>query len=68
VQHYILRFWLRYTHAFPLKAVPFLEDATMRILLRRVGGGYSFIHRLLLEYFADLDTQASPTSTTGSSA
>jgi len=68
VQHYILCFWLWYTHAFPLKAVPFLEDATMRILLRRVGGGYSFIHRLLLEYFADLDTQASPTSTTGSSA
>ena len=56
MQHYLLRFWLFYAHAFPWKAVPFLDDATTRILLRRVGGGYSFIHRLLLEYFADLDT------------
>lgn len=25
------------------------------ILLRKVGGGYIFIHRMLLEYFANLD-------------
>jgi hypothetical protein len=54
VQHYVLRFWLWRTHIFPWKAVSFLEDASGRILLRRVGGGYSFAHRLLLEYFADL--------------
>jgi hypothetical protein len=66
VQHYILRFWLSCTHTFPWKAVPFLDDATTCTLLRRVGGGYSFIHHLLLEYFADLDTEASPTSTSGS--
>ncbi|HEY6410657.1 MAG TPA: hypothetical protein VIY29_24660, partial [Ktedonobacteraceae bacterium] len=57
VQHYILRFWLSCTHTFPWKAVPFLDDATARILLRRIGGGYSFVHRLLLDYFADLDAQ-----------
>src|SRR6266446_1844028 len=34
----------RRTHLFPWKAVPFLEDATARVLLRRVGGGYSFAH------------------------
>src|SRR5450759_4022574 len=62
-QHYILRFWLARTHTFPWKAVPFLEAATARILLRRVGGGYSFTHRLLLDYFADLDAQGSPIST-----
>jgi hypothetical protein len=56
LQHYILRFWLWRTHTFPLKVVPFLEDATARILIRRVGGGYSFTHRLLLDYFADLET------------
>jgi NACHT domain len=56
IQHYLLRFWLWRSHLFPLKAVPFLEDATARILLRRVGGGYSFTHRLLLDYFADLET------------
>ena len=55
LQFYILRFWLWQTHAFPWKAESFLEDATARILLRRVGGDYSFIHRLLLDYFADLE-------------
>jgi hypothetical protein len=47
--------------------VSFLNDATARILLRRVGEKYSFTHRLLLEYFADLDTRTSPTPTPGSS-
>ena len=28
----------------------------MLILLKKVGGGYIFIHRMLLEYFAKLDT------------
>jgi hypothetical protein len=56
LRHYTLRFWLGSTHTFPFNAVPFLEDATARILLRRVGDGYSFTHRLLLDYFADLQT------------
>lgn len=56
-QHYLLRFWLAQSGAFPWQAIPFLEDATARILLRRVGGGYSFVHRLLLDYFADLNAQ-----------
>ena len=59
VQHYILRFWLWRAGVFPLKAVLFLEDATARILLRRVGGGYSFVHRLLLEFFADASQEVS---------
>jgi hypothetical protein len=32
--------------------VKFLDYAAERILLRKVGGGYIFIHRMLLEYFA----------------
>jgi predicted lipid-binding transport protein (Tim44 family) len=59
IQHFTLRFWLWRSHLFPWKIVPFLEDSTTRVLLRRVGGGYSFTHRLLLDYFADLDTTAS---------
>ena len=55
-QHYTLRFWLARSGVFPWQAVPFLEDATARILLRRVGGGYSFAHRLLLDFFADAKT------------
>ncbi|HLX58564.1 MAG TPA: NACHT domain-containing protein, partial [Ktedonobacteraceae bacterium] len=58
VQHYILRFWLSCTHTFPGNVMPFLNDATARVLLRRVDGGYSFIHRLLLDHFADLEQDA----------
>ena len=52
-RHYILRFWLSRSSIFPWRATLFLEDATARMILRRVGGGYSFVHRLLLDYFAD---------------
>jgi hypothetical protein len=56
LQHYILRLLLWRTHTFPLEVQTFLDDATARILLRHVGGGYSFTHRLLLDHFADLYT------------
>ncbi len=55
VKHFILRIWLWRTRVFPLNAPRFLDDARARILLRRIGGGYSFTHRLLLDHFADLD-------------
>jgi GTPase SAR1 family protein len=58
LEHFLLRIILWRMHLFPPHAVSFLEDATARMLLRRVGGGYSFTHRLLLEYFADLDTSS----------
>ncbi len=53
-RHYLIRFLLWRSHTFPWKAPQFLDDATARILLRRVGGGYSFPHHLLLDYFANL--------------
>ncbi|MDQ2885972.1 MAG: NACHT domain-containing protein [Chloroflexota bacterium] len=55
IRHYLLRFWLWQTGMFPSRIVHFLDDATSRILLRRVGGGYSFAHQLILNYFASLD-------------
>ena len=55
LRHIVLRWLLHKRQVFPWHAQVFLNDATARILLRRVGGGYSFIHRLLLEYFAHLD-------------
>ncbi|SRR6266851_1671296 len=55
LRHAVLRLLLWRTHTFPWRAAPLLEDATARILLRRVGGGYSFTHRLLLDYLADLN-------------
>jgi DNA polymerase III delta prime subunit len=56
VQHFVLRFLLWCTRSLPLNYPRFLDYATERILLRKVGGGYIFIHRSLLEYFADMET------------
>ena len=53
VQHSALRLGLAWKNYAPLKYVQFLDYATERILLRRVGGGYIFAHRMLLEYFAN---------------
>jgi hypothetical protein len=39
----------------PLNYVRFLDYAAERVLLRKVGGGYIFVHRMLLEYFASLE-------------
>jgi hypothetical protein len=41
----------------PLNYVRFLDDAADHIFLRKVGGGYIFVHRLLLEYFASLEPE-----------
>ena len=30
------------------------------IFLRRVGGGYTFVHRLLMEYFAEMNFNGLP--------
>ena len=46
----------------PWNVVPFLDYATERIFLRKVGGGYIFVHRLLLEYFASLKQNETSTS------
>src|SRR6266545_382356 len=55
LQHYMLR-WLLYRNgSLPLRLVPFLGYCVDRIFLRRVGGGYIFVHRLLLEHFAGLE-------------
>ena len=34
-----------------------LHYAADRIFLRKVGGGYIFIHRMLMEYFAALEAE-----------
>jgi hypothetical protein len=55
-QHLVLRLLLVRNRAAPWKYVRFLDEASDRLLLRKVGGGYVFVHRLLLDYFADLNT------------
>jgi len=36
--------------------------AADRIFLRKVGGGYIFIHRMVMEYFAALETKSTTES------
>lgn len=52
--HYTLRFVLGWLGYMPWKLAPLLEYVTHLIYMRQVGGGYIFIHRLLLEYFATM--------------
>ena len=61
LRHVVLRVLLWHNHATPppWKYVQFLDDAAERVLLRKVGGGYIFIHRLLQEYFASLEPEQS---------
>ena len=54
IQHFTLRFILQRHGYLPWNLVPFLDYAAERIFLRKVGGGYIFIHRLLQDYFASL--------------
>jgi hypothetical protein len=53
LRHIIIRRLLWRSRTFPWQAPQFLNDAAARFFLRRVGGGYSFTHRLLLDHLAD---------------
>jgi DNA polymerase III delta prime subunit len=54
LQHLLLRLVLRRNGSAPRHYVDFLDYAAERIFLRKVGGGYIFIHQLLQDYFATL--------------
>jgi len=62
VQHFVLRCLLWCAGCIPFNYARFLDYAAERILLRKVGGGYIFIHRLLLEYFAGVQAEAPPSA------
>lgn len=53
--HLLLRRQLFLAKSIPRGYINFLEFASERIFLRRVGGGYIFIHRMLMEHFAEMD-------------
>lgn len=63
LSHLALRVVLWRHGAMPLNYVRFLDYCVERIFLRRVGGGYIFVHRMLLEYFASLNTSQTPSET-----
>ena len=58
IYHYALRFFLWRNNLLPWRLVPFLDHCVDLIFLRRVGGGYIFVHRLLMEYFAEMYTES----------
>jgi DNA polymerase III delta prime subunit len=55
IQHFTIRFILWLNGHIPWNYARFLDYAAERIFLRKAGGGYIFVHRLLQEYFAALD-------------
>lgn len=55
LKHFILRCLLYHYGYIPWNYAKFLDHAARLIFLRKVGGGYIFIHRLLLEHFAAID-------------
>jgi DNA polymerase III delta prime subunit len=59
LRHRALMWMLVRSGRAPRNYVAFLEYASRLVLLRRRGGGYEFIHRTLLEHFADLSARPS---------
>ncbi len=53
-RHFLLRFLLYCENVIPFRVIQYLDFCTDRILLRKVGGGYIFIHGMLMEYIASL--------------
>lgn len=58
IEHFALRFALYKRGVVPWRYVKFLNYAADRALLRKVGGGYLFVHRFLEDYFASLEPKA----------
>ena len=52
IQHFALRSLLYKKGRIPWNYARFLDYASERIFLQKVGGGYIFVHRMLLEHFA----------------
>ncbi|MBD2312308.1 protein kinase [Desertifilum sp. FACHB-1129] len=60
LKHLILRLILYCQGCIPWNYSRFLDYATERIFLQKVGGGYIFVHRLLLEHFAQMPLETTP--------
>ncbi|MGD1872318.1 MAG: protein kinase [Mastigocoleus sp.] len=56
-KHFVVRILLLKNGDIPWNYARFLNYATERIFLQKVGGGYIFVHRLLLEHFAQMSNE-----------
>lgn len=60
LRHFSLR-WMLYRMGYiPWNYARFLNYATGRLFLQKVGGGHIFIHRMLLEHFAQMKLEQKP--------
>ena len=57
IRHFTLRFILQRKGNIPWNYAYFLDSACDLIFLQKVGGGYIFVHRLLMEHFAQMNSQ-----------
>nr|WP_277879171.1 NACHT domain-containing protein [Leptolyngbya sp. FACHB-711] len=55
IQHFILRQMLYQKGRIPWNYAKFLDFASDRLLMKKIGGGYVFFHRMLLEHFARMN-------------
>jgi hypothetical protein len=58
IQNLVLRFILFKDGKIPWNYAQFLDECCDRLFLQKVGGGYIFVHRLLMEHFALLEVEA----------
>ncbi|MGC4804220.1 NACHT domain-containing protein [Micromonospora sp. DT233] len=63
VEQWLLRRRLAREGALPYPLRPFLDYAVQCLFLRDVGDGYIFVHRELLDFFADLPAAKRPRQT-----
>lgn len=54
IQHFTLRLILYFKKYAPWNYARFLNYATDCLFMQKVGGGYIFVHRMLLEHFAQM--------------
>jgi len=64
LRHFLLRFILSRQGCIPRNLAGLLDYATSLIFLQKVGGGYVFIHRLVMEHFANLKAHHPTPNTT----
>lgn len=55
IRHFLLRIFLNKSGKTPWRYIRFLDYASERVLLRKIGGGYIFIHRMIMEHFAKIE-------------
>lgn len=54
IRHFTLRLMLYRQGHIPWNYARFLDYATDRLFMQKVGGGYIFVHRMLMEHFAQM--------------